>query len=448
MLPDQDSDQGSSTAASAAQAGQNLAKLAKASNPAGLAASVLTDKKSRKKLIILLLALILIPLLLGGMIIMMIAALFGGKGNNDTASSTVRQFINLRKSVVVCDSDGQNCEAKSTGVKGEKLLIYSITLTPTASNLKFVTLRDLFGQGKEKLQPNFLRMGIGSNPSFFDIEANIKNEAEIAQVSNGCRGDYSLDNICFGVAELTGPATFVVTVKTKPDFTEEEVIINEALVNGFREGFGGQVDAQDIFKRARLSGVIRSQRLIDLFNEVGSLSGVPACALAGIAALESPDFFFNALDDHDAFTQGLTTVSPANAVGLMQVSIPTGIGTSQSALDKGAAMAGRPLTEILAKPNYFDLRTNIFLGAGYLQEKIGRGDWTDDRQVYNTGCRYHGVCPFPGGDYGSDFLNNLRKCELNNPSAESKVRPNEKEDRTITPRQFETPVPGREELGP
>lgn len=420
-------------ASEVAQAGQDVARAARSGNAYLAAAQLLTSKTGRKAIIIIIVSVIVVIILIVAFIFMVLAAIFGGVSVKDQEFVTrTKELVSINLTAEVCDNDGQNCTANLKNVSGEKLIKVIATVTPNTSRaIRNFRVRASFPQGRGEIDNSYLKLAISSN-TFFDSSSSVEaNKVKPFQVT--CSGTPSVNDICFGLDSLSEPTTFIYTVKTRPSLAEDSVIITEVTVNGYTEGFAGNVDLQDVFQRGSRIGTLKSQRLADLFNEVGEASGVPSCALAGIAAIESADFFFNALDSHDAFTTGLRVTSVNHAVGIMQVSTPGpgDIGLSMSALRKGAAMAGRALDDMLA--NQYDMKTNIFFGAGYLQEKIGRGEWTNPADLERTGRGYYGACAYNGGNYCTEFRDNVLKCEANNPSTALKVNTNQKEDRASTP---------------
>jgi hypothetical protein len=140
-----------------------------------------------------------------------------------------------------------------------------------------------------------------------------------------------------------------------------------------------------------------------------------------VASRELPDFFYNAQDDHDAFTIGFVNpayFSPAGAVGIMQVSPPS--RPSQycaSCVQKAAELMGVKYEDIANDKAFQDVRTNVYIGVGYLIGKmaIQGGSWADLNAVNAAAGYYHGSGP--GGQYANWVSTDVAACRALGPAS-------------------------------
>lgn len=193
---------------------------------------------------------------------------------------------------------------------------------------------------------------------------------------------------------------------------------------------GNSITTSCQFTRAGVSQPIKSSKLLSLFQEVSQKSGIPASVLAGIAAHESQDFTFNALDSHSALINaGFTGIeckphfptSPTGALGFMQVQPPLRIlqrarpdAYSEPGVRKGAELAGKTL-ESLTMQDFCDVKTSIYLGAGVLLSKNGMQAPTTSNDVEKAVCGYFGACVYTSNgssyNYGKEVAKDFETCQ-------------------------------------
>jgi hypothetical protein len=165
----------------------------------------------------------------------------------------------------------------------------------------------------------------------------------------------------------------------------------------------------------------KSGRLITYFEEAAAASGVPAAVLAGIARVEtsvSLGYTDETLDTAEC------PKSSAGALGLMQI-VPVfqSDETCESCrgIARGAAYLGKTVEE-LTETDYCNARTSIFLGAGFILEKMkrsgGDGTWnpawtTSQTEISNLARYYYGGLKYGENDefdYGEDLWNSVSSC--------------------------------------
>lgn len=215
------------------------------------------------------------------------------------------------------------------------------------------------------------------------------------------------------------------------------------------------------FTRSGAANPIKSSKLIALFQEVASKSGVPAPVLASVAMHEQPNFVITADDNHDAFgNTGITNAvgcthfgligsglgsSTTGALGLMQVQPPKAIqdqisaatagkvppfdglnAYSEPGVTLGASLVGKTPDQLTLQ-DFCDVRTSIYLGAGVLLSKNSGQPPTTSREVRDSVCRYFGgnpnspnYCKYPSPpdtsayqyNYGEEARADFNNCQV------------------------------------
>ncbi len=167
----------------------------------------------------------------------------------------------------------------------------------------------------------------------------------------------------------------------------------------------------------------KSPKLLSYFEEAGKASSMPPELLAAFARVESPSSVNLTDSDLDNYK---CAVSPTGARGLMQIQPPGTTGHDPAAIANGAKYLNRSVEE-LTIADYCDVRTSIFLSAGFIIKKLEyvgiknnglwNPEWTTNKDVINAaasgyyGCLLYPSCNSGPHSYGGDLWNSLQACK-------------------------------------
>lgn len=206
---------------------------------------------------------------------------------------------------------------------------------------------------------------------------------------------------------------------------------------------GGDISSCDFYRAGSSPQVAKyqSSTLINYFSDAGNTTGLTAVILAAVARVESPDLVN--YTDANLNTIGCPENTTSHALGVMQIMPAGGMsvcpdGTSTTCVCKdcillGAQYAGLSYADadLIPKSAYCDLRTNIFMAAGFIIKKMqylgyigsDRGDpiWVTDRRYTDAiATSYYGCLPYPScstgpNNYGDDIWNSVSNCKTITP---------------------------------
>lgn len=253
-----------------------------------------------------------------------------------------------------------------------------------------------------------------------DIPAN----TEFVEADGNCTGCTSgTKSVSWKLKDQSGGSPYTFTLKIKP--LQNDIYVKNKVTATAPEG--GSIASCQFYRDSQLPLTYKSPKLISYFEDAERLSGMPSVILAAIATVES----YGAQDlTDDTLSSFKCAESRDGALGLMQIVSHFSHRTDaicKECIQLGVEFLNKALNtnktvDQLTRDDYCNLKTSIFLAAGFVIKKMGYayfGDgktwapaWITDKNAIMTVARsYYGALDYGNGNYGEDLWNSVSNCK-------------------------------------